>query len=203
MLKVLICHIFYEITLMTRTQLIWEMLLELTEERTKLILQEFRQAKQVYGTSAIAILGLAVEWDSKWVGDSLEKVVVVVKTEQAKPQLCHVGYSPDRLHRVHQKTTKPIKLPESWEPIVYEEHLQHKLDVIGTMAIAWHIWIKISVDCVCGVFAFILILLHTAVNFKAKGGWLLSFLCNSFFSVFRKAPQQGYHTLHTLDVVCW
>lgn len=128
------------------------MLLELTEERTKLILQEFRQAKQVYGTSAIAILRLAVEWDSKWVGDSLEKVVVVVKTEQAKPQLCHVGYSPDGLHRVHQKTTKPIKLPESWEPIVYEEHLQHKLDVVGTMAIAWHILIKISVDCVCGVF---------------------------------------------------
>lgn len=61
MLKVLTCHIFYKITLNTRTQLIWEMLLELTEEITKLILQEFRQAKQVYGTSAIVILGLAVE----------------------------------------------------------------------------------------------------------------------------------------------
>lgn len=49
----------------------------------------------------------------------------MVKTEQAKPQLCHVGYSPDGLQHVHQKTTKPMKLSESWEPIAYEKHLQH------------------------------------------------------------------------------
>lgn len=113
MLKVLICQIFYKMHQIQRPYpLVWEMLLELTEEITKLILQVFKQTNKVYSTAAIAILRLAVEWGSKWVWDSLEKVVAVVKTERTKPQLCHIGYLPAELQLVHLKRTKAT--PNLW-----------------------------------------------------------------------------------------